>query len=43
MQQQMTLNDFMDRFLDEKSCREHLFDIKWTDGFECPKCYHDEL
>jgi transposase-like protein/predicted RNA-binding Zn-ribbon protein involved in translation (DUF1610 family) len=41
-QQEMTLNDFMDRFPDEESCREHLFNIKWSDGFECPKCGHDE-
>jgi transposase-like protein/predicted RNA-binding Zn-ribbon protein involved in translation (DUF1610 family) len=32
----------MDRFPDEKSCREHLFNIKWPNGFKCPECGNTE-
>ena len=41
-QSSMTLNEFMNRFPDEKSCREHLFNTRWSDGFKCPRCGHDK-
>ena len=37
------LNAFLDRFSSEEGCREHLFALKWPDGFRCPcggqRCY----
>lgn len=30
------LNAFLDRFGTEDQCREHLFALKWPDGFRCP-------
>jgi transposase-like protein len=30
--------EFLDQFKDEESCRKYLFDLKWRDGFRCPKC-----
>jgi transposase-like protein len=30
--------EFLVQFNDEESCRQYLFEIRWTDGFICPKC-----
>ena len=30
--------DFLEQFKDEESCRKYLFDIRWPNGFICPKC-----
>lgn len=37
-QQSMSLLDFQTRFPDEDACREHLFRIRWPEGFVCPRC-----
>jgi transposase-like protein len=29
---------FIERFRDEESCFEYLYNYKWADGFECPSC-----
>ena len=36
-QQIMGVAEFQKRFNDEKACREHLFHIRWSQGFQCPK------
>jgi transposase-like protein len=41
-QQIIGLREFQKRFNDELSCREHLFSIRWSKGFVCPKCGHTE-
>ena len=37
------LNQFLDRFATDEQCREHLFRLKWPDGFRCgcgtARCY----
>lgn len=33
-----TLMEFESRFSTEKECREYLFQIRWPDGFRCPRC-----
>lgn len=38
----MSLLEFQNRFPDEDSCREHLFRIRWPEGFSCPRCGHEE-
>ena len=35
---ELSLRKFMDRFPTEESCEEYLFQLKWPDGFICPKC-----
>lgn len=35
--------EFEERFNSEKSCREYLFQIRWPDGFKCPRCQHNEV
>lgn len=37
-----TMQEFMDRFSTEEACRQYLVDIRWSDGFKCPKCFHGE-
>lgn len=32
--------EFENRFNSEKACKEYLFQIRWPNGFECPKCRH---
>lgn len=34
----MSLPEFIKRFGTEKQCREHLFALRWPNGFICPKC-----
>jgi hypothetical protein len=34
----MSITKFMERFPDEKSCRDYLFHIRWPRGFICTKC-----
>ena len=31
---------FNDIFSTEEACREYLFEMRWPDGFKCPKCGH---
>ncbi len=32
--------EFEHRFPDELSCRRYLFELRWPDGFVCPRCGH---
>ena len=34
----MTFDEFIKRFLTEEQCREYLYQLRWPDGFVCPKC-----
>ena len=34
----MTFNEFTIRFSTEKKCRDYLYQLRWPDGFVCPKC-----
>jgi transposase-like protein len=37
-----TMQDFMDRFSTEAACRQYLVEVRWPDGFKCPRCSHTE-
>jgi transposase-like protein len=37
-QASMTLIEFMKRFGTEEACREHMYRVRWPEGFVCPKC-----
>lgn len=41
-QERITLLEFQKKYGDEEACREHLFKIRWPQGYECPKCGHTE-
>ena len=34
--------EFIDRFSTEAACRQYLAEVRWADGFKCPKCSHAE-
>jgi len=36
----LSIFEFQDQFPDDKSCRKYLAEIKWKNGFKCPKCGH---
>ena len=33
-----TLQQFESRFSTEEACREYLFQLRWPEGFRCPRC-----
>jgi transposase-like protein/ribosomal protein L37AE/L43A len=35
-----TLLEFEQRFNSEQACRDYLFQLRWPDGFRCPRCQH---
>lgn len=36
----MSLFDFQEKFPDKDSCLSYLADLKWSEGYKCPKCGH---
>ncbi|MBZ4655737.1 MAG: hypothetical protein JG759_285 [Thermoanaerobacter sp.] len=37
-QEAISFMEFKNKFNSEDACREHLFKMRWPDGFKCPKC-----
>jgi len=37
-----TILEFEKRFATEEACRQYLFDVRWPEGFCCPRCGHSE-
>lgn len=37
----MSLFDFQEKFPDTDRCLSYLAEVKWGDGYNCPKCGHD--
>ena len=35
-----SLPEFQKMFLDDDTCANWLFEMRWPDGFECPACGH---
>jgi len=38
----MTFDEFVRRFSTEQDCLDYLFELRWGNGFVCPKCGHAE-
>jgi transposase-like protein len=36
----MSLEQFLEHFNTEEACADFLFQVKWPDGFSCPRCAH---
>lgn len=36
------LSEFDARFRSEKQCLEFLYQLRWPDGYRCPRCFHSE-
>lgn len=41
-QKPMSLIEFQKKFSTEEACQEHLFHIRWPNGYHCPRCDHDQ-
>ena len=37
------LAEFEARFANEQACREYLCQLRWPEGFRCPRCGHDKI
>ena len=37
-----TLMEFEDRFTTEESCRDYVYQLRWPNGFSCPRCEHQK-
>ena len=35
-----SVEEFEVRFSSEDACREYVFQVRWPDGFRCPRCDH---
>jgi len=38
----MTFREFVARFSTEEQCRDYLYQLRWQNGFVCPKCSHNK-
>ena len=38
----MNIIEFQTKYGTEEQCRQHLFEQRWPEGYECPKCKHKE-
>lgn len=32
--------EFEQQFASEEACHQYLFDLRWPNGFQCPRCHH---
>ncbi|MCK4957858.1 MAG: IS1595 family transposase [Planctomycetes bacterium] len=37
-----TISEFEKRFASEEACRQYLYQLRWPQGFHCPRCDSDE-
>jgi tRNA(Ile2) C34 agmatinyltransferase TiaS len=37
----LSLFEFQERFPDDRSCYEYLANLKWSDGYQCKRCGHE--
>jgi transposase-like protein len=37
-----TLSELERRFSTEKACREYLYQLRWPNGYRCPRCGHEK-
>ena len=40
--QQASLDQHRNRFLTDDRCHQHLFTVRWPQGFVCPACAHHQ-
>jgi hypothetical protein len=34
----VTLAEFEERFKSEEACRQYIMQLRWPEGFQCPRC-----
>ena len=37
-----TMTEFQEQFQDEETCHKYFYELRWPDGFCCPRCGHTE-
>ena len=37
-----TIMDFETKFKSEEACRDYLYQLRWPNGFQCPRCSNDK-
>lgn len=37
----LSLEEFQEKFCTEAACQEHLFQMRWPEGYKCPRCGHE--
>lgn len=40
--EELSLLEFQKKFSTEEACRQYLFDKRWPEGFQCPRCGYGE-
>ena len=38
----MTFNEFTTKFATEQQCRDYLYQLRWPEGYKCPKCQNEK-
>ena len=41
-QDSLSLQEFQECFCTEDACEDHLFQMRWPGGYNCPRCGHDQ-
>ncbi|TSA09038.1 MAG: IS1595 family transposase, partial [Deltaproteobacteria bacterium] len=41
-QENLSLLALQKKFRTEKACQKHLFELRWPQGYRCPRCQHDQ-
>jgi transposase-like protein len=41
-QESLSLLALQKKFRTEKACQKHLFELRWPQGYRCPRCQHDQ-
>lgn len=41
-QEHLSLLEFQQTFSSEETCMEHLFRLRWPEGYRCPRCGHEQ-
>ena len=42
-QESLSLEEFQDKFCTEEACQKHLFQMRWPEGYKCPRCGHERF
>ena len=40
-QKSISIHSFIEKYGSEEQCKNHLFALRWPNGFHCPYCGHD--
>jgi hypothetical protein len=38
----ITIQQFQEQFPNEEACFQYIYEKRWSNGFDCPRCHHNE-